>query len=511
MRELRDVLNEGFSLHASALGGPGVDGAFVARAVATAKRRRTVRVVATGGVSVATVGAVAVAAVALPGRSGETPGATATSSSASAAPALPYQWALDDPEALGPCESYIPANAAVLPDGMYEGRAYVDPAAGFVVAVMPDGTATRVQPGPEGEYLFDFGDGPEPLMYPTEYPVVLDFVTGGGGGAIWVDANPVGWGWTAEPLAPSPAGVKVASLQKTFAGTFGLPGQGYDPSAIPAGASAQVVLFYADGSEVTGALVRDASGPTPEDIEMEGLTGAALRVTLADGSTWEIKATYDAADVPVLPCQPLPPSGAVEEAVEQPVEAAAPLSGPEASVFACAAPLPADLRDTAEVRARTASGEVALDPTLLYDVGVDGLAVEGVRPIWAVPPESLDNTHVAPGWSSSGGGTDDGTMVGVVHFIEPVAVRDGAIVAAAGEPTADWTAGGVGGTQSTWFGTDVDAGTEGFAAAFNSVHSLLIPCAGETADLADAELALLYGFGPDPDHMTYGWTPVTTG
>jgi hypothetical protein len=462
--------------------------------------------------------------MALPGGLGDDSGGADVGSSDGATTPPIYQWAIDDPTSLGPCDAYIPANADVLPDGEeYLGRAYVDPAAGFVVVVTPDGAVTRVQPGPDGEYLYDFGGGAMSLLYPTQYPVVSDFHTSGGGGGIWVDSNPTGWGWTLEPLAPTPVGVNATSLHKTFAMVFGLVGQGYDPNAVPAGASAAVVLTYADGREISGTLVKDHPAPGPDEIDYEGLEAAALRVTLADGTAWEIRATYDPADIPVLPCQPLPPSGGVTAAEEQPAAPAAPaapsapaapalpLSGPESSVFACAAPLPVELRDTADVQARSASGEVAFDEYTLFDVGTDGLWVEGVRPVWSVPSEALDNVHVAPGWSASGAGTDGSTMVGVVHFVEPVAIRDGVIVGAAGEPTEDWTAGGVGGIESTWFGTDADAGTEGFKAAFSGAHGLLVPCEGETGDLADAELALLYGFGPDIDHITYGWTPVVSG
>src|ERR1035437_3910085 len=107
MRELRDVLKEGFAAHSGVLAELGIVDALTARAVASARRRRTWRAMATGGVSVAAVTALAVAAVAV-GTSG---GGTS--------PAMPG--VVDDPNSLGSCSSFIPANGAVLPDGMYGG------------------------------------------------------------------------------------------------------------------------------------------------------------------------------------------------------------------------------------------------------------------------------------------------------------------------------------------------------------------------------------------------------
>jgi hypothetical protein len=513
MRELRDVLKEGFAAHSGALAELGIVDALTARAVASARRRRTWRAMATGGVSVAAVTALAVAAVAV-GTSG---GGTS--------PAMPG--VVDDPNSLGSCSSFIPANGAVLPDGMYEGRAYVDPAAGFVVAVMPDGTVTRVQPGPNGDYSFDFGHGAQALMVGAGYPLVVDYVGNGAGGDVWVDSNPVGWGWTAEPLAPAPEGVDVTSLYATFAMTFGFVGQGYDPGAIPEGAIAEVVARYADGREVSGALVRDLPAPGRDEIDFTGLQSVALRVTLADGKTWEIRADYDQASIPALPCQPTPPSGAltsstpagvapasegtgVSEAPDggEQVDYGDPLSGPESAVFQCGVPLPADLQDTADVQARLAKGDVSLDDYDLFNVGDDGLVVEGTGPAWTVATASLTAVPKVPGWSSSGIGQGDEQMLEHVTFVEVVALRDGVLVAAASEPVEDWTAGGVGGSTSTSLGIDEANSTEGFWNAFNGIHGLLEPCGATSGALTGTQLAVIYGFGPDIGHVTYGWTLV---
>lgn len=515
MRELRDVLKEGFAAHSGALAELGGVDSLTARAVASTRRRRTWRAVATGGVSVAAVTALTVAAVAV-GTSG---GGTSPA----------YQWAVDDPNSLGSCSSFIPANGAVLPDGLYEGRAYVDPAAGFVVAVKPDGTVTRVQPGPDGNYRFDFGDGhPVDLMVAAPYPTVSDYLTNGiGGGDIWVDADPVGWGWTVEPLAPAPEGVDVTSLYATFAMTFGFSGQGYDPQAVPEGAIAEVVAHYADGRDIAGALVRDLPAPGRDEIDFTGLEFVALRVTLADGKTWEIRADYDSANIPALPCQPTPPSGALTSSTPAGVAPASggtgvsaapdggeqmvygdPLSGPESAVFQCGAPLPADLQDTADVQARLAKGDVSLDDYDLFNVGDDGLVVEGTGPVWTVATASLTAVPRVPGWSSSGTGQGDEQMLGHVTFVEVVLLRDGVVVAAASEPVEDWTAGGVGGSASTSLGIDNSTSTEAFRNAYNGIGGLLESCDAASSDFSGNQLAVIYGFGPDIDHVTYGWTLV---
>lgn len=522
MRDFDELLQGSFDAHAGQIDrAGGVGDGLTVRAVRDVRRKRAWRAGATGAVaSVAAVGVVATA-FAFTGRGIAEPAA--------------HMWSMDDPSSLGPCTSYIPANSAVLPDGMYAGRAYVDPAAGFVVAVMPDGTVTRVQPGPDGDFPFDFGLGrPMPLMVGAGYPTVSDFMTdGSGGGDIWVDSNPVGWDWTVEPLAPAPAGVDVESLYATFAMTLGFGGMGYDPGAVPEGAIADAVAIYADGHEVSGALVRDLPAPSAEEIDFAGLEAMALRVTLADGHMWEIRADYTPENVPNLPCQPVPPSvlqeqgptsGAMAPQSGEPRASAGPvlsdaqamgnpLTGPEAAVFQCGMPLPADLGNTADVQAKGVSGEVSLgDPDEfpdIFDAGADGVVVEAAVPLWEVDQDTLITPQV-PGWQAWGLGSGSGPFLGHLSLVELVALRDGVIVSAAGAPVEDWSAGGVGGSSTSYRDSDSSARTQGFISVYNGVHGLLQPCTGAAPDALDgAQLAVIYGFGPDIDHMTYGWTWVT--
>ena len=83
-------------------------------------------------------------------------------------------------------------------------------------------------------------------------------------------------------------------------------------------------------------------------------------------------------------------------------------------------------------------------------------------------------------------------------------------MSAAGAPVEDWSAGGVGGSSTSYRDSDSSARTQGFISVYNGVHGLLQPCTGAAPDALDgAQLAVIYGFGPDIDHMTYGWTWVT--
>lgn len=303
MRDLREVLRGSFESHEDGLRrGAGSWDGLAERSVRDARGRRVRRAGAATTVAAATVVGVVATAMAVAGGGGKV---------------SPVQrLVMDDPYSLGECTAYIPANGAVLLQGMYAGRSYVDSEVGFVVAVTPDGTVTRVQPGPNGDYPFDFGYGPMELKpWGDESadmgPLVIDHMSdGSAAGGEWEDAEPVGWGWTAEPLAPTPAGVNVRSLYATFAMSFGFVGLGFEPSAVPESAVAEAVAIYTDGHEVSEALVPDMQAPSPEEIEFTGLTAMALRVTLADGQVWEIRANYDPSGIPELPCQPTPPSAA---------------------------------------------------------------------------------------------------------------------------------------------------------------------------------------------------------
>lgn len=533
MRELRDVLKGSFDAHAGALGaGSSWDG-LAERSVRDARTRRAWRAGAAGTVAAAAAVGIVATAVAVGGHDaggGDGGGGDALN---------PAQRAvMDDPNSLGECAAFVPANGALLPDGLYSGRAYVDPAADFVVAVMPDGTATRVQPGPDGDYPFHFGDGPRSLMIPTGYPVIVDYMSNGaGGGSIWADAGTSSWDWTMEPLAPAPSGVNVKSLASTFTMTLGFEGgQRYEPNAVPDGAVTEVVEIYSDGHEVAGALVRDASAPSyGEDLDFDGLEAVAMRVTLADGQVWEMRADYTPESNPVLPCEPTPPSGwqppatPVNDDADEPGTSSSPapsegatapdaramgdpLTGPESEVFQCEAPLPADLEDTADVTARLATGEVMLNDPDVFDVGEDGMVVDVNSPIWErkIGPDTVSSrTPRATGWHLMAGSEGGGLSYGNETYLETVAVKDGMIIGFAHEPVDDRTAGGIEVATVVLKSADTVNLTGGFVSAINGIHGLLEPC-GDVApgDLADAQLAVLYGFGPDVADVEYGWTLV---
>ncbi len=523
MRDLRELLQGSFESHADALGTAGAswDG-LAERSVRDARTRRAWRASAVSTVAAAAVVGIVATAVAVTGGGSDL------------SPA--QRLVMDDPNSLGACTAYMPANAEVFPDGWYVGRAYIDSASDFVVAVTPDGTVTRVQPDENGDYYFDFGKGSPKRLWSSDRPdgmapLIDDEVVGAGGGGIWVDAGLDSYAWTRVEPAPTPDGVNVNNLWRTLAITLTGGGQGYDPSAVPRDARTDFVAGYSDGHEDTGKMAEGA--PTPslkEDINTDGLAYMALRVTLADGETWDLRFDYTPENIPELPCQPTPPSGWEGWTTPSPSEALAPavstgpapsagtteeqamsepLSGPESAVFQCGAPLPADLQDSGDVAARLASGVVTLDEPDVFDVGDEGVVIEASFPLWEVDMASLDDAPRIAGWLTTGQGAVDGPFYGNVGLTEVVALLDGVIVAAAGDPVEDWTAGGVGGNMTAYRNTG-DPLAGGFISAFNGIHGLLQPCGDATsADLADAQLAVLYGFGPDAGNMSYGWTLVT--
>lgn len=523
MRDLREVLQDSFDSHEGALRrGAGSWDGLAERCVRDTRGRRAWRAGAASTVAAAAVvGIVATAVAVTGGDDGLSPA---------------QRLVMDDPYSLGECAAYVPANAAVLPDGYYIGRAYVDSASGFVVAVTPDGTVTRVQPGPNGDYPFDFGDGHlRSLSWPDlpddMPPLVDDYTHNSGGGDIWVDAALDSYAWTRVVPATAPVGVNLDNLWKTLAITLTGGGAGYDPGAVPDGATTDFVAGYTDGREDTGALLNGGATPSVrEDIDTNGLEYVALRVTLADGKTWDLRFDYTPENIPDLPCQPTPPSGweswatpstgeslppgvstgpAPSEGTTGDQAMGDPLTGPESAVFQCGAPLPADLQDSGDVAARLASGVVTLDEPDVFDVGDEGVVIEAGFPLWEVDMASLDDAPRSAGWQTTGQGADGGPFYGNVGLTEVVALRDGVIVAAAGDPVEDWTAGGVGGNMTAYRNTG-DPLAGGFISAYNGIRGLLEPCAGsESSDLAGAQLAVLYGFGPDATDMTYGWTLVT--
>ncbi|WP_291382445.1 hypothetical protein [Demequina sp.] len=523
MRDLREVLQGSFESHADALGNAGRSwGGLAARSTRDTRNRRAWRAGAASTVAAAAAVGIVATAMGVVGGGG---GGDALN------PA--QRLVMDDPYSLGECAAYVPANAEVLPDGYYIGRAYVDSASGFVVAVTPDGTVTRVQPGPNGDYPFDFGDGhlrslSRPDLPNDMPPLVGDYTQNSGGGDIWVDAALDSYAWTRVVPAPAPDGVNLDNLWKTLAITLTGGGAGYDPGAVPDGATTDFVAGYTDGREDTGALLNGGATPSVrEDIDTNALEYVALRVTLADGSKWELRFDYTPENIPDLPCQPTPPSGPFEWPSQEQTAAAEagasegatstdtqamgePLSGPESEVFQCEAPPPADLENSGDVTARLASGEVMISDPDTFDVGEDGLMVDVTAPLWEMDPKTMiAQTPRVTGWQPTGGSQGDGPFYGNLTYLETVAVSEGAIVGVAGEPVVDWTANGVGGASAGYKSPDTVNLRGGFIAAFNGIRGTLQPCGYATsADLADAQLAVLYGFGPDVPSMSYGWTLV---
>lgn len=510
MGDLSEMLRDGYAAHERALGvsaGTGLAG----RAVRDVRTRRAWRAGATGAVAAVSVGAVAAGAWAWGGE----PQQPASS------PAV-----MTDLTSLGECAAYMPANPDVMPDS-YAGRAYVDAASGFVVAVTRDGLVTRVLPDDEGNYVAQLDAHSVTALDPAlslPFPVIMDFSDSGGGGAEWVDAGLQSYRWTKVDTGEAPAGVNVQSLWRTVALSLGVGGEGYAPSAVPAGARTDFFATYTDGTEDTGLMIKDHPTPNPdEELDLDRLSAIGLRVTLADGATWELRFAYTPENVPELPCQPTPPSGAaatpeppapsadaldgtgVSQAPEPGTAEVRPLEGPESRVFTCGAPLPADLEDSTSATASRVVGTVRFDVDEI-DLGADGLLIETTAGMWPVSQEVLTEASAMAGWQGYGQSVEGEDLTGGVRYEQIVALRDGLIVGYASEPIDDWTANGVGELFST---SGARNGVEEVLSGYNGIGSLMVPCdAASGDDLAGTSLALLYGSGPTLDDVAFAWTAV---
>ena len=107
-------------------------------------------------------------------------------------------------------------------------------------------------------------------------------------------------------------------------GTTVTAGYDYDPNMVPNGAVTQFVATYDDGSEYATTLTETWRAPVLEPeagrgaewaLTPDGLDSVALRVTLVDGTEWEMRFDYTPENVPDLPCQVTAPSLADPAAV----------------------------------------------------------------------------------------------------------------------------------------------------------------------------------------------------
>jgi hypothetical protein len=151
---------------------------------------------------------------------------------------------------------------------------------------------------------------------------------------------------------------------------------------------------------------------------------------------------------------------------------------------------------------------VSIGQSDLFRLGDDGLVVEGSMPMWRESMDTNITQPLFPGWFAQSGGEADGSIRGNVGLVEIVALKDSVIVAAAAQPVTDWAAAGPGTAASVQLGFDASTSTKTFLNAYNGVQGLLVPCGDAAGDLAGAQLAVIYGFGSDSDHIGYGWASI---
>ncbi len=518
MGDLSEMLKDGYAAHERALGasaGAGLTG----RAVRDVRTRRAWRAGATGAVAAVSVGAVAAGAWGVGG---------AGLFGASGGPA---SGGLE----VGACSAYVPANPDVLPPS-YEGRAYVDLAAGFVMAVDKDGTAHRVTVDANGLYMHDYGNGSEVIATVEDDPrpaYVTDRFGSWGFGVTWTGAELTGYDWTAVPRAEAPRGVYGDLLWTVLMGTTVNAGYDYDPDMVPIGAVTQFVATYDDGSEYAATLTETWRAPVLEPaagrgaewaLTPDGLDSVALRVTLVDGTEWEMRFEYTPENVPDLPCQVTPPSGGGQQDVADPAPsegaeydtgvsegpapwtaAMRPLDGPESRVFACGAPLPADLEDSTSATAKREPG-IALSEADTQVALPDRLTIKSSGGAWPVTMDALREVNGIPGWFTFGEGATGMDLVGGIRYEQVVAVRDGVVVGYANEPQGE----PLQSDASYYEGMHwTDGDTHGVSSEYTRIDDLMVPCdASSAADLAGTSLALLYGSGPTLDDVAYAWTAV---
>jgi len=517
MGDLSEMLRDGYAAHERALGasaGAGLTG----RAVRDVRTRRAWRAGATGAVAAVSVGAVAAGAWGVGGAG--LFGASGGPASGGFQPAG--------------CWAYYPPNTQVLPPD-YVGRAYVDIAGGLVVAVTPDGTSAEVQADSNGDYWFDF-DGTRQLIANTAdeqpWPTVWDNFASEGGGDKWVDQDLKGYEWELLPYDEAPSGVDVDGLWHVMTFTLGFSGLAYDERDVPVGARTEVIAHYDDSVDGYYELTAGSAAPRVGGQNLDGagrgfptedLNSIELRVTLADGGKWSMTFLYAPENVPQLDCVAGPPSGTEPSAIADPVPspsagqressadpAAAvngplPLEGPESRVFACGAPLPADREDSDSATAKREPG-IALSEADADGAEPDGLTFEAPGGEWPVTSQVLREAFALPGWTAYGLDPTETDMVGSVRYEQVVALRDGVIVGYAATPAGEELQPGENYRYTT--SREHEGGLR-FSSVYSRIDDWMVPCdAASGDDLAGTSLAVIYGFGPTLDDVTYAWTAV---
>jgi hypothetical protein len=514
MRELRDVLNEGFAAHSGALAEAGIVDALTARAVASARRRRTWRAVAVSGVSVAAVSALAVAAMAWPGRGGQVP----VGQSSAVAPAV-VSLAAGAP-AWCDLSTYPLPNLEAWGPARFLGRIYANYKTGEYVYVGRDGAHTVLEPSANGTVSGTVDGrtvdvpgtgpgGPDGAKLGWSLMMFDDTATGGGGG----DLPTLGYEWTTVAEQPVPAAINLPLLAEVHTASLGFGGTGLGPEVAGADAVVETVARYADGTEEVSRIHR--GGPGADIKDYAGLVSVSTRVTLPSGQVYEITSTYDPSMTYAAACMGQGTASAAPP-TSQPIPTAGTgtadafhygpyLTGPESAVFRCGAALPDGLeaKDTS-VEFFTGSHydpEIGIEA----DFGDGGYAVHTVDHLFASPEAT---TPSFPGWGGQSGTKGiDPAVVGAVTYDALVWVDgEDRIVARQSEqdPALDKSRlEGNGNSGSVSYG-NVSNGMQLRTWWTGPISETAVACDGVDQTTVDAATAvIIHGYGHDDAAMTW--------
>lgn len=419
---------------------------------------------------------------------------------------------------------YLPPNPEAMGDVDLKFRAYVDLRPGSptdgVVVVRQDGTLVRVEPGDDGTYTYlgnpiTFPDMPDEIKF---RPMVMDFEATGGGGDYWDGVNPVtkDYAWTMVLPQQVPDGTDTALLSSTLRIAMELGGTGYIPDSVPHGAVADEVLTTTSGETEEARLSEGDPGFSTEG--RTDVASVALRVTMADGSSFALVANHHEVDPALTACASAStsvtatPTGSPEPAATGPIPGSSPdpgvsqggvpevLAGPESAVFACGAALPNDLEGTLGLDVVWASGSEPLGGSGVpgtFDFGAGGIMATGELKRGEAQHGNLESFN----WASSGTEGQESLAI----YMTAVAVKDDTVVGVVNvssdpPPTEVFNFGGPGS----------DPTLENVTMAIKDVGERMEPCPGYVErELEGATTVALLGTGSVGGPYTFAWTPVT--
>lgn len=298
MRELHDVLNEGYASHSQAIDVRALEARVAARATKTARHRRAWRTAgagAAGGVAVATVG---LAAFAAPVHLRVSP-----------AGSNPPGWCDLSTHPTPNVEAFGPAR--------YLGRLYIDYDTGRAVWAGVDGVHEEVEPDSNGTITLEL-PGTEVVKdlrgAAAELPArqVAEDVFGNGtsaGSAYLEDPEGphLGYEWTTVAPDSAPPSINVPMLAELHLAGIGLGGTALTPEIAGPDAVVEQVVTWTDGSTRTERIALEGMGSSLPYFN--GVASVATKVSLPDGTTYTISSAYEPSKTFAAACGRVPGTG----------------------------------------------------------------------------------------------------------------------------------------------------------------------------------------------------------